>query len=152
MVDAPISGGDREVALDGVGRGAGPGVLGRHASLLARPPWGSGLRSLFLSRALRPPREAVLVIGASRAVAEVAAHVASCVRRAAVPAMAARAMSLSILRSGGEQGHSHHQRRRPSGLQFQPARRSASSKSTAASCGVTHRSNTTPHGHVTVSR
>src|SRR3989442_12059479 len=41
-------------------------------------------------------------------------------------------------------GHGHQECRRTHRLQFRPARRSASSVSTAASCGVTHRSNTTP--------
>src|SRR5947199_3520039 len=75
MVDAPLARRGREVALNGVRRGAGPGVLGRQATLLARTPWGSGLRSLFLGSAPRPPREAVLVIRTSRAVLKVSADV-----------------------------------------------------------------------------
>ena len=117
-----------------MGRGTGPSVLWGHATArLLR-----GLLRLLRLRLRLSWRtcQTILVVGTGGTVPGVAADVASGVRRAAVPAMAARAMSKGIRASGSKQGYDHQQRYRPSSLQFRPARRSASSTFTAASWGV----------------
>ena len=71
VIDAPLTGVGREVALDRLSRGAGPRVLGRRAGTCLLGLLRLGVRRSGLAG------EAILIVGAFRAVAGVPAHVAS---------------------------------------------------------------------------
>jgi len=105
MVNAALARVCREVAFDGVSRGAGPAVLGRHA----RASLFGGLLRLLRLRLRLSWRtcQTILAIGTGRTVPGVSADVAPGVRRATVPAMAARAMRMSIQKSGSKKDDSH---------------------------------------------
>ena len=150
MIDAPLPRVGGEVALDRIGRRARPRLLGRYA----RASLPRGFLCLLRLRLRLSWRacQTILVVGTGGTMPGVSAHIAPRVRGATVPAVAARAVGLGKRSTRSEHGHGHQECRRTHRLQFRPARRSASSVSTAASCGVTHRSNTTPQGQATVSR
>src|SRR5713101_8720871 len=87
VVDASLPRIGGEVALDGLSRWAGPRVFGGHAGTCLLREFLGLLRLRF--RLLWLPGQAILIVGAFRAVACIPAHIAPRVRGATVPAMAA---------------------------------------------------------------
>jgi len=98
MIDAALPWVGREVPLDRRFRRAGPRVLGWHAwTLLALWLW----TPRFALGKLRLTSEAVLVVKASRAVSKIPTNIGAVIRRATVPAVAARAMGQGVARGEG---------------------------------------------------